>query len=142
MIDIDEVIEILLVEDSHSDALFTQLALTEFNPALTVVWVENGDEAMDFLFCRGDFEDREIDRPPNLILLDLKLPGEDGKTILKNLKSHFLTRSIPVIVFTSSDLKEDREACMELGAVYYLVKSLNFKEYTDSIIEIGHQWLV
>jgi len=134
-------IEILLIEDNPSDAELTIRALKKNNFANKIVHMRDGAEALDFIFCEGAYFDRNINNMPRAILLDLKMPKVNGIEVLTKLKSDERTRSIPVIVLTSSNEDPDVTACYELGVNSYIVKPVGFENYTRAIGELGLYWL-
>ncbi len=134
-------VEILLVEDNPNDGELTLLALKKNNPGNCVYMVENGKEALDFLFCRGEFADRANCNYPKLILLDLKLPIINGLEVLEKLKKNDITKIIPVVVLTYSKEERDLMTTYKLGVNSYIVKPIDFKQFTDTIKTIGQYWL-
>jgi two-component system, response regulator len=137
-----DAIEILLVEDSASDAELTLHALHKSQLANRIQHVRDGEEALDFLFCRGDFKDRRFDSAPNLILLDLKLPKVDGMQVLQAAKSDARTKAIPVIVLTSSKEERDLVNSYQLGVNSYVQKPVNFAEFQEVVRRLGMYWLL
>jgi two-component system, response regulator len=137
-----ETVEILLVEDNSSDAELMLHALRKNNLANRIRLVRDGEEALDFLFCRGDFADRAFQEPPALVLLDLKLPKVDGLQVLRELKSDSRTRAIPVIVLTTSKEERDMVSSYRLGVNSYIQKPVNFSEFQDVIRQLGLYWLL
>lgn len=137
-----EDVEILLVEDNPTDAELATLALQERNLANKLVWVKDGAEALDFIFATGAYGDRHIENPPKVVLLDLRLPKVDGLEVLRRLKADERTKSIPVVVVTSS--KEDRDvlATYDLGVNSYISKPVDFDEFTKVVSELGFYWLL
>ena len=135
-------IEILLVEDNPTDVELTLRALKGHNLANKVHVVGDGEEALEFIFARGSYQDREIDHKPKLILLDLKLPKVDGLEVLKKVKSNHSTKDIPVVVLTSSKEERDRVESYRLGVNSYIVKSVDFDQLTNSVQELGLYWLL
>jgi two-component system, response regulator len=137
-----DVIEILLVEDNPSDAELTLHALRKSKVANQIQLVRDGEEALDFLFCRGAFSSRRFDRAPRLILLDLKLPKVDGLQVLEHIKGDARTKAIPVIILTSS--KEDRDLVSgyKLGVNSYVQKPVNFAEFQKVVEQLGMYWLL
>ena len=132
-------IELLLVEDNPNDAELTLRALKKNNLANTVVHVKDGAEALDVLF--GDStDDGEI--TPKAILLDLKLPKVGGIEVLERLKGDERTKSIPVIVLTSSREDTDLQRCYELGVNSYIVKPVEFENFIKAVTELGFYWLL
>jgi CheY-like chemotaxis protein len=133
--------EILLVEDSPADAELTSHALREsrfFNP---IHVVQDGQEALDFLFRRGRFAARRPDRAPGLVLLDIKIPRVDGFEVLRQLKADPHTRTVPVVMLTSSDQPRDVAQSYALGANSYIQKPVDFGELRQTVRQIGLYWL-
>lgn len=135
-------IEILLVEDNPHDAEIALRALKKNNLSNKVLVVNNGVEALDFIFARGKFADRDKNRLPKMILLDLKLPKVNGIEVLKEIKSHPETRVIPVIVLTSSQEETDMIESYKLGVNSYIVKPVNFDKFVDAVRHLGFYWLL
>ncbi len=135
-------VEILLVEDNPSDAELTLRALKKNNLANKVFHVADGEEALNFIYCRGLYSERMIDDIPRVILLDLKLPKVDGLEVLKILKSDPLTREIPIVVLTSSTEERDIVETYRLGANSYIVKPVNFDRFSAAVKELGFYWLL
>jgi CheY-like chemotaxis protein len=132
---------ILLVEDDPKDVELTLTALEEYNLANEVVVTRDGAEALDYLYCRGDFSTRSNDIPA-VLLLDLKLPKVDGLEVLQQVKSDEKLRMIPVVVLTSSREEKDMVASYRLGVNAYVVKPVDFHEFVDAIKELGVFWAV
>ncbi len=124
--EVPEAIDILLVEDNPHDAELTIRALKKRNLTNQLHLAEDGAEALDFLFCQGNYFGRRIDHPPKVILLDLKLPKVHGLEVLRILKADDRTRSIPVVVVTSSREDPDIQTAYALGANSYIVKPVDF----------------
>jgi two-component system response regulator len=102
--------------------------------------VQDGEEALDYLFCRGAYSERSPDHPPQLILLDLKLPKVDGLQVLREIKSKSETRPIPVVALTSSKEEKDMVACYQLGVNSYIQKPVDFDQFRDAIKTLGLYW--
>jgi len=130
---------ILLVEDNPNDAELTLEALGEHNLANEVTWVHDGEEALDFLFCRGAFEGRSCNDLA-VILLDLKLPKVDGLEVLRAIKSDLHLKMIPVVILTSSREERDLVESYRLGVNAYVVKPVAFKEFMKAVEELGVFW--
>ncbi|MDO9045206.1 MAG: response regulator [Methanobacteriaceae archaeon] len=137
-----EEIEILLVEDNPTDAELTMRALKRKNMANQVVWVKDGEEALDFIFAKGEYSHRNPDDLPKLILLDLRMPKVDGLEVLQRIKAEENTRKIPVVVLTSS--KEDRDIVesYELGVNSYVSKPVEFDQFIDAVSTLGFYWML
>lgn len=135
-------VEILLVEDNSADAELTMYALKQNGLANRIHAVRDGAEALDFLFARGKYSDREITHTPKLILLDIKLPKVDGIEVLRSVKGDARTRSIPVVILTSSREDRDRLNGYALGVNSYLQKPVNFDEFREMVKQIGLYWMV
>jgi two-component system response regulator len=130
--------ELLLVEDHASDAELVLLALG--NRAKRTWLVHDGEEALDFLFCRGAYADRSPEARPRLIILDLKLPKVDGLEVLRQIKLDSRTRSIPVVMLTSSRLEQDVAAGYRLGANSYVQKPVEFAQFRETVHQLGEYW--
>jgi two-component system response regulator len=135
-------VDILLVDDSQDDVDLTLHALRSENLANRVFVVRDGEEALDFLFCTGTHAERSFDRPPKIVLLDLKLPKVDGMQVLKQIKQDARTKAIPVILMTSSREERDRVIGYDLGANSYLQKPVDFPEFRKMVKLLGLYWLV
>jgi len=135
-----EQVEILLVEDSANDAELTMRALKKGGLANRLMWVKNGEQALDFLFRRGEYANRD-EASPRLVLLDLKMPGMDGIEVLKAIKANEATRRIPIVVMTSSQEEKDISQTYDLGVNSYVVKPVDFNSVTDIVRQAGYYWL-
>jgi two-component system response regulator len=134
-----ELVEILLVEDSPTDAELTLRALRRHNLSNNVVWVKDGAEALEFLHCRGKFAERK-NGTPKLILLDLKLPKIDGIEVLRELKTDSKTKIIPVVILTSSQEERDLVESYRLGVNSYIVKPVDFEKFLETVSQVGFYW--
>ncbi len=134
-------IELLLVEDNPRDAELTIRALKKNHLIHRVFHVEDGVEALDFLFARGRFVDRNIDDSPRVVLLDLKLPRINGLEVLRALKEDDRTRTIPVVIVTSSAEDPDVVAAYKLGANSYIIKPVQFETFIEAMSRLGIYWL-
>ncbi|WP_417320272.1 response regulator [Emcibacter sp.] len=133
---------ILLIEDSDDDYEATLRALKKGgNLANPVFRCEHGEEAMDFLMAKGEFEDRKDAPKPGIILLDLNLPGKDGKKILSEIRADPSTHHIPVIILTTSDNEKDVEECYVLGANTFIQKPVKLDSFMDAINHLKEYWL-
>ena len=132
---------IFIVEDDPKDVELTLTALEEYNLANEVVVTRDGEEALDYLYCRGNFKMRTSDNPA-VLLLDLKLPKVDGLEVLQQIKSDEKLRLIPVVVLTSSREEKDLVASYKLGVNGYVVKPVDFHEFVNAIKELGVFWAV
>ena len=133
--------EILLVEDDPADAELTLMAIGKELRATSVHVVRDGAEALDYLFCRGTYASRKFDRPPKLILLDLKLPKVSGHQVLREIKSDPRTRAIPVVVLTSSDQDRDLVECYRSGTNSYIQKPVDLQKFQETVRNFGTYWL-
>ncbi len=135
-------IEILLVEDNPKDAEMTQRALRKHNLGNKLHWVKDGAEALDYLFCAGAYAARDPDRPPKLVLLDIKMPKVDGIEVLRRVKENERTRLIPVVVMTSSNEERDVVESYRLGVNSYIVKPIEFGVFFETVSKIGLYWVL
>jgi two-component system, response regulator len=135
-------VEILLVEDNPDDVELTLHALRKEKLANSIHVVRDGEEALEFLFCSGNHADRSFQQPPRLVLLDLKLPKVDGMEVLKQIKADPRTRTIPVVILTSSKEERDLVNGYGLGANSYIQKPVDFEQFRDTIKNVGLYWLV
>lgn len=134
-------VEVLIVEDNPQDLELTLRALRRSHIANNIVSVGDGDEALDFLFARGRYSDRNGDEVPRVVFLDLKLPKVDGFEVLREMRNDPRTRTIPVVVITSSAEERDRIATYDIGANSYVVKPIEFDSFTKTMSDVGFYWL-
>ena len=137
-----EDIEILFAEDSADDAMLTIRALKKNGFTNKLHHVKDGAEALDFMYCKGAYESRNIKQLPKLLLLDLKMPKMTGMQVLEKVKSDPVFKSIPVVILTSSNEDPDIAKCYELGANSYIVKPVDSDKFFSAIKEIGLYWIV
>ncbi|MBZ5651272.1 MAG: response regulator [Acidobacteriia bacterium] len=134
--------DILLVEDSLDDAELAVHALRRERLTNNIFIARDGEEALDFLFCRGPFAARSFERPPKLVLLDLKLPKVDGIEVLRQTKQDPRTVSIPVVVMTSSKEEQDLVRSYDLGANSYIQKPVDFEKFRETVKTVGLYWMI
>ena len=134
--------EILLVEDNPDDVELTLRAFRRSNIANEVVVVRDGVEALEYLFARGRYADRDVDALPQVVLLDLKLPRLSGLEVLERLRAHARTKLLPVVILTSSTEECDLVKGYSLGANSYVRKPVDFEQFADSVRQLGLYWLV
>ncbi|MDP2035878.1 MAG: response regulator [Ignavibacteria bacterium] len=133
------IVEILLVEDNLSDAELAIRSLKKSKLANKIIHVKDGKEALDFVAARNEYSSRNVENIPSVILLDLKLPKVNG---LEVLKADERTKSIPVVVLTSSEEEKDIVESYKLGVNSYIVKPVDFDKFSKAVIEIGHYWVL
>jgi two-component system, response regulator len=133
-------IEILLIEDSHSDAEMTLRALKRHHLTNGIEWFEDATTAVDYLLRRGSYASRDNDNP-RLILLDLKMPKLDGIDVLRILKADAATRTIPVVMLTSSNEESDIVRSYDLGVNSYIVKPVEFAKFVEEVSKLGIYWI-
>ena len=138
---LDNLGRILMVEDDAKDVELTLTALEDYNLTNEVVVTRDGEEALDYLYCRGNFKMRTNENPA-VLLLDLKLPKIDGLEVLQQIKSDEKLRMIPVVVLTSSREERDMVASYKLGVNAYVVKPVDFHEFVNAIKELGVFWAI
>ena len=137
----DEV-EVLLVEDNPDDVELTMHALRREHLVNDICIARDGEEALEFLFCSGKHAGRSFDRPPKLVLLDLKLPKVSGLEVLQQLKADARTKSIPVVILTSSKQERDLVNSYDLGVNSYIQKPVDFEQFRETVRSVGLYWLV
>jgi len=135
-------IEILLVEDSASDAQLTIRALTKNNIDNKLLHLRDGAAALDYLFAEGEYAGRQAGNPPRVILLDLKMPKVGGIDVLRRMKSDARTQKIPVVIISSSKEDPDIQECYRLGANGYVVKPVEFDAFYQAIANLGFYWMI
>jgi two-component system, response regulator len=131
-------LEILLIEDNDQDAELTMRAIREYNMGNKIIRLSDGQEAMDYFFSDNSKENEK----PRLILLDIQLPGINGLQVLKSLKNHDSTRSIPVVILTSSNEEKDIQTCYQLGVNSYISKPVEFDSFLNTMKTLGMYWLL
>jgi len=134
--------EILLVEDNPDDVELTRIAFTQAKIANKLVVARDGAEALDYLFARGAHADRDPTHLPSIVLLDLNLPKVDGREVLQAIRGNELTRSVPVVVLTTSIEPFDVEASYALGVNSYIQKPVDFEHFVWAVQQVGLYWLV
>lgn len=135
-------VEILLIEDNPDEAELAIRSLRKNNLANNLVHIDDGAEALDYIFCRGKYAGNDISFTPKVILLDLKLPRVGGLEILKQVKTDERTKSIPVVILTSSKEDSDLIEGYNLGVNSYIVKPVNFESFAKAISELGMYWVI
>lgn len=135
-------IEILLIEDNPADVVLTLRGLKKHNLSNKVMVINDGAEALDYIFARGEYDDRNMENIPRLILLDLKLPKVHGLEVLRQIKSNEMTKVIPVVVLTSSTEEKDVIESYKLGVNSYITKPVDFDKFLKAAEEIGLYWVL
>jgi CheY-like chemotaxis protein len=134
-------IQMLLAEDNPSDADLVVASLARDGLAEGIHVVHDGIDALDFAFCRGEYATRPRQSSLRVIVLDVKLPRVDGFEVLRELKADLRTRSIPVVMLTSSNIERDVARGYELGANSYVQKPVDFERFRRTVCQLGHYWL-
>jgi two-component system, response regulator len=134
--------DILLVEDNQDDIDLALHALRREKLANNIHVVRDGEEALDFIFCRGNYTDRSFEHPPKLVLLDLKMPKIDGLQVLKQVKSDPRTKPIPIVIMTSSKEERDMIEGYNSGVNSYIQKPVDFEQFRQTVKTLGLYWLV
>lgn len=135
-------VEILLVEDNPRDAEIAMRALRRHNLANHLVHVQDGQEALDWLFGIGQYAGRDTNHRPKVVLLDLKLPKVDGIEVLRAIRADDRTLRLPVVILTSSREEQDVIRTYALGANSYIVKPVDFENFSTAVAELGHYWVL
>ncbi|MEJ6480831.1 response regulator [Nostoc punctiforme UO1] len=138
----EQALSIVLVEDNATDAELTIRALRRGRIGNNIQLLEDGAEALDFFFCRGEYAHRSMTNQPKVILLDLKLPRISGLEVLRQLKSDPRTRMIPVVVLTSSAEDQDMIESYQLGVNSYIVKPVDFEQFNQAVQQLSFYWLL
>jgi two-component system response regulator len=136
------IVEILIVEDSQQDLDLALRALRKSNLANRVHVTRDGEEALEFIFCEGRYAERRMADGPRVILLDIKLPKVDGLEVLQRIKKDPRTRSIPVVMLTSSEEQNDVVESYHLGVNSYIIKPVNFEQFSEAVKNMGMYWLL
>jgi len=135
-------IEILLIEDNQDDADIIIRTLKKYNVGNNLVHLTDGADALDFLFAKGRFSERQVENKPKIVLLDLKMPKLDGIEVLRAIKENESTKSIPVIIMTASSEAKDIIESYQLGVNSYVVKPVSFLDFTKAVADLGFYWLL
>lgn len=135
-------VDIILIEDNKNDAELAIRALRKGKLDKNLIHLKNGAEALEFVFGLGKFEGRDTRNQPKLILLDLKMPKVDGFEVLTQIKTNEVTKAIPVVVLTSSKEPLDIERAYSLGANSYIVKPVDFDQFSNVVTNLGRYWLL
>lgn len=135
-------VEILLVEDNPNDAEMTIRALKKCNLGNKLVHVGDGELALEFLLAKGAFEDRHATSRLKLVVLDLKMPKIGGMEVLRRIRENEATKTLPVVVLTSSKEDPDIKECYKLGVNSYVVKPVDFGDFVKAVSELGLYWLL
>lgn len=138
----DTIVDILLVEDRAEDAELAMVALQENNLINAIKWVKDGQEALDYLFAENGYEGRDSANRPKLMLLDLKMPKVDGLEVLKAVRNNPITRTLPIVVLTTSKEERDTVEAYSLGVNSYIVKPVGFDNFIKSVKEVGFYWML
>ena len=133
---------ILLVEDNPVDEELTVIAFEKNNITNKIVVARDGAEALEYLFCTGQYDSRDINDKPQLVLLDLKLPKVDGLEVLREIRENELTKRTPVVILTSSKEQQDMIQAYDLGTNAYVQKPVNFTEFAEAVKQLGLFWLI
>lgn len=136
-------VDVLLVEDNINDAELAIRELKKHHMANNLFHAQDGEEALEFIFATGRYKEvRDVVHPPKLVLLDIQMPKVSGIEVLERIKSDERTRSIPVVILTSSKEDPDIKKCYALGVNSYIVKPVNFEGFAESIRNLGFYWLL
>ncbi len=142
MADIDSSVDILMVEDNADDEALTLHELRKYHLTNRIQVVRDGQEALEYVFCTGRYATRDIKDQPHVILLDIKLPLIDGLEVLRRIKQDQRTRTVPVVMLTSSREERDLIESYRLGVNSYIVKPVDFDQFKESARSLGMYWLL
>lgn len=134
-------LQVVLIEDNHSDIELTLRAFQRLNANISVMVFQDGEEALEFFQARGQYKARELSELPRIILLDLKLPKLNGHEVLKEIRADELTAQIPVVIFSTSSENSDVNLSYKLGSNSYIQKPVSYQEFNETIEKIGSYWL-
>lgn len=140
--DSNQTIEILIIDDSQNDVELMIRSLKKINLANKLVHLKDGVEGIDFIFCKGKYASRDFNNQPKVILLDLKMPRMNGLEVLEKIKAHEHTKALPVVILTSSKEDPDVRRAYELGVSSYIVKPVDFDNFSKAVAELGFYWLL
>ena len=138
----DNAVDILLVEDRAEDAELTMMALEQHHISNKIIWVKDGQEALDYLFCKGQYADRVETAIPKLVLLDLNMPKVGGIDVLKAIRNNPVTKKMTVVILTTSKEEYDISSAYEIGVNSYIVKPVQFSDFTETVKNLGMYWLL
>jgi two-component system response regulator len=138
----DNIIDILIIEDNPNDIELTLRALKKINVVNNIQVISDGEEALNYLFGKGKYKDRNLNNNPKVAFLDLKLPKVGGLEILREVKSNKETKAMPVVVLTSSKEEQDIIESYKLGVNSYIVKPVDFEKFMESVKTLGMYWLL
>jgi len=131
---------VLLADDNSTDAELTTRALELGGVGRNIVWVQDGQEALDYVFRTGKYASR-VPGNPRLLLLDLHMPKIDGPDVVERIKTDARTRSIPIVIMSSSDQESDMVRSYAVHANSYIVKPVDFKQFTEQVAQLGKYWM-
>ncbi len=138
----NDIIEILVVEDKASDAELTMRTLKKNNLSNQILWLKDGVEALEYLKGEGEYEGRNVESKPKVIFMDLKMPRMDGIEVVREMRSTPNLKEVPVVMMTSSQEEKDRLEAYGSGINSYVVKPMDFNDFSKAISEVGYYWLV
>lgn len=139
---VEKIVDILLVEDRPEDAELAMMALSDNHLCNNLKWVKDGQEALDFLYAKNEYADRVNCKRPKLVLLDLKMPKVDGIEVLRKIRETPSTKTLPVVVLTTSNEENDIVEAYGLGVNSYIVKPVDFDGFIKSVNDLGFYWLL
>jgi two-component system response regulator len=135
-------VEILLVEDNPDDAALTIRSLKKLNLANRLVHLQDGEEALDFIFGTGKYDGQPLDQAPKVIFLDINMPKVNGLEVLEKLRTEAFSKTIPVVILTSSAEDPDIKRAYDLGANSYIVKPVEFDNFSKTVADLGMYWMM